>query len=81
MDYTLLDNSAALIAASEARHRGGSHELDDAERDLRRAREDAAAARAVYLLRPSGILGADLDRANRRVHVAARRVTALGGEV
>jgi len=80
MNYTLYDNSAAMIAASEARHAGGDSELDDAEREARRAHEDVSAARSAYMLRPSGILGADLDRANRRLHIAQRALAALGGE-
>ncbi|NBV62455.1 MAG: hypothetical protein EBR73_15595 [Rhodobacteraceae bacterium] len=80
MDF-FLDNSAALIAASEARHAGGSYELSDAHAAWRRASDDYAAQKSAYKADPTSIEGERLDFALRRYHIAQRALAALGGEV
>ena len=79
MNYTLYDNSAALIAASEARHAGGDSELVDAERQARRAPEAMSSARSPSMLPPNGILGAVLHRTNRSPHHSHSPHPALRG--
>ena len=79
MDF--IDNSAALIAASEARHAGGSYALSNAEAELRRRETAYAAERAAYKADSNPINGERLDVAHRLLILGRRTVAALGGEV
>lgn len=78
MDF--IDNSAALIAASERRHAGGSYALSDAEAELERRRAAYAAERAAYKADSNPVNGERLDVAYRLLILGRRRVVALGGE-
>ena len=65
MNYTLTD----------------THEASDAHAAWRRASDDYAAQKAAYKADPNSVEGERLDLALRRKRIAARQVTALGGEV
>jgi len=80
MNYTLYDNSAALIAASEARHAGGSHALSDAHAEMRRREVAYSAERAAYKADSNPINGERLEVAHRLLILGRRAVVALGGE-